>query len=261
MLDIKQIESFYPEYLRAFKKNLLREYLQYKILEAIFTSDYGRYLIFMGGTAAHIVYGNTRFSEDLDFDNRGLDQKGFKALFEFIKKKVALEGYKVDGKIVFKQAFSFYIKIPELLYDYGLSPHKKEIVLIKIDTEPQNFIYDPNKIIVNKFDVFSRISVVPQDILLAQKICAILKRKRSMGRDFYDAIYMFGKTRPHRGYLNEKLHISNGLELKKIILKKCSELNFKQLANEVEPFLFNPSDSRKVLSFPDYVKELEFNPK
>jgi len=29
MLDIKQIESFYPEPLRAFKKNLLREYLQF----------------------------------------------------------------------------------------------------------------------------------------------------------------------------------------------------------------------------------------
>ena len=29
MLDIKQIESFYPEPLRAFKKKLLREYLQF----------------------------------------------------------------------------------------------------------------------------------------------------------------------------------------------------------------------------------------
>ena len=40
MLDIKQIESFYPEPLRPFRKNLLREYLQYKILEAIFEQDF-----------------------------------------------------------------------------------------------------------------------------------------------------------------------------------------------------------------------------
>ena len=33
MLDIKQIEPFYPENLRPFKRNLLREYVQYKILE------------------------------------------------------------------------------------------------------------------------------------------------------------------------------------------------------------------------------------
>jgi len=30
MLNIKQIEQNYPENLRAFKKNILREYLQYK---------------------------------------------------------------------------------------------------------------------------------------------------------------------------------------------------------------------------------------
>lgn len=33
MLDIQQIESFYPEYLKPFKRNLLREYLQFKILD------------------------------------------------------------------------------------------------------------------------------------------------------------------------------------------------------------------------------------
>ena len=43
MLDLKQIESFYPEYLRSFKRNLLREYLQYKILEAIFYFRVGGY--------------------------------------------------------------------------------------------------------------------------------------------------------------------------------------------------------------------------
>jgi len=67
MLDLKQIESFYPEYLRAFKRNLLREYLQYKILEVIFDSRFGEKLSFMDGTAIHIIHQNTRFSEDLGF--------------------------------------------------------------------------------------------------------------------------------------------------------------------------------------------------
>jgi hypothetical protein len=38
MLDLHQIESFYPEHLRAFKKNILREYLQYKVLDIIYDS-------------------------------------------------------------------------------------------------------------------------------------------------------------------------------------------------------------------------------
>lgn len=33
MLDMSQIESFYAEPIRVFKKNILREYLQYKILD------------------------------------------------------------------------------------------------------------------------------------------------------------------------------------------------------------------------------------
>ena len=62
MVDIEQIVSFYPGYLHSFKKNLLREYFQYKILEIIFDSKFGDKLSFMGGTAAHIVYQNERFA-------------------------------------------------------------------------------------------------------------------------------------------------------------------------------------------------------
>ena len=80
MLELKEIESFYPEYLRPFKSNILREYLQYKMLEAVYSSEFGRNLVFMGGTAIHIAHGLPRFSEDLDFDNRGLDKSGFEAL-------------------------------------------------------------------------------------------------------------------------------------------------------------------------------------
>jgi predicted nucleotidyltransferase component of viral defense system len=61
MLDLKQIEVFYPEFLRSFKRNLLREYLQYKILEKIFDSEFGEALSLMGGTAIHMIYGNKRF--------------------------------------------------------------------------------------------------------------------------------------------------------------------------------------------------------
>ncbi|GFP25527.1 hypothetical protein HKBW3S25_01007 [Candidatus Hakubella thermalkaliphila] len=47
MLDLKQIELFYPESLRPFKRNLLLEYLQYKILEIIFDSEFGEKLAFI----------------------------------------------------------------------------------------------------------------------------------------------------------------------------------------------------------------------
>ncbi len=258
MLDIKQIESFYPESLRPFKKNLLREYMQYKMLEAIFNSKFGRKLVLLGGTATRIIHGNTRFSEDLDFDNVGLNNDDFEQLISLIKKQLKLQGYNVETRNVFKGAFRSLIRIPDVLYKNKISKHKNEKLLIRIDMEPQNFSYMLDKIIINKFDVFLRINVVPSDILLSQKIFCIFSRKRQMGRDFYDILFLMGKTKPNLEYLKNKLSIKDQGDLKKMILKKCQSINFNQLAKDLEPFLFTPEDSKRVLSFHDFLKGHNF---
>ena len=85
MLDLKQIASFYPESLRPFQRNLMREYLQYKILACIFRSAHGQHLSFMGGTAIRIAHGGPRFSEDLGFDNQGLGPDGFEDLTHTVR--------------------------------------------------------------------------------------------------------------------------------------------------------------------------------
>jgi predicted nucleotidyltransferase component of viral defense system len=258
MLDIKQIESFYPEYLRAFKRNLLREYLQYKILEVIFDSKFAEKLSFMGGTATHIIYQNNRFSEDLDFDNLGLKEKDFEQLVELIQRKLKLEGYKAETKNVFRGTYRCYIKIADVLFENGLSRHKGEKLLIQLDAEPQGFRYQPDKTIINKFDVFLRINIVPLDILLSQKIFAILKRRRPMGRDFYDAVFLFGKTKPNLDYLRLKLKVKDRIDLKNRLLSSCKKFDFKQLAKDVEQFLFVPEDSKKVRFFYEYLQKYEF---
>src|SRR3989339_481428 len=110
MIDIKSLEQFYPQQVKPFKRNMLREYLQYKILGYIFDSKYSESLVFMGGTAGRIIYNNTRFSEDLDFDNKGLDKKSFKGLAELLKKKLTQEGYNTEVSVVLKGAFHIYLK-------------------------------------------------------------------------------------------------------------------------------------------------------
>lgn len=258
MLDMEQIESFYPEYLRPFKRNLLREYLQYKILEIMFDSRFGRRLSFMGGTAIRIIHSNTRFSGDLDFDNLGLEEKDFGQLTKLIQRTLQLEGYTVETNNVFKGAYRSYIRIPNILFETGLSGHKGEKLSIQVDAEPQRFNYRLDKIILNKFEVFLRINVVPVDILLAQKIFAILERKRPMGRDFYDAVFLLGKTTPNLDYLKLKLKINNWVDLKNRLLLRCGKFNFEQLAKEVEQFLFVPGDSKKVRFFCEYLQRYEF---
>ncbi len=261
MLDIKQIESFFPENLRPYKRNLLWEYLQYKILEIVFDSEFGAKLSFMGGTALHIVHSNTRFSEDLDFDNLGLDRRDFEQLTERVKKKLELEGYTVDIRNVMKGAYRSYLRIPDILFLNGLSRHREEKMLIQIDMEPQGLSYRPDKVILNKFDVFLRINVVPADLMLSQKIYAIFDRRRPMGRDFYDAVFLFGMTKPNLGYLEAKLGIKGLKALKKRLLLRCKDFDFRQLARDVEPFLYHSKDSKKVLFFQDYIKGLKFEEK
>ncbi|MFH0764371.1 MAG: nucleotidyl transferase AbiEii/AbiGii toxin family protein [Candidatus Omnitrophota bacterium] len=256
MLELKEIESFYPEYLRPFKANILREYLQYKMLEAVYSSEFAGQLVFMGGTAIHIAHGLPRFSEDLDFDNRGLDKKSFEALSQSLVRKLRLEGYKIELSVSFGGAYRAYIKFIGLLQENKLSSHKAEKLLIQLDTEPQRFDYKPGQIILNKFDVFTRIDIIPEDILLSQKIYAIFARKRPMGRDFYDAIFLFGKTGPNFDYLKSKSGISAKSILKERLLKKCEDLDFKLLAGDIEKFLFKPEDAKKVLLFREFIKSL-----
>ncbi len=254
MLELKKIESFFPEQLRHFKRNLLREYLQYKILEAMFASRYGQKLVFMGGTAIHIVHGLPRFSEDLDFDNQGLTMDDFRALTKSVAKKLALEGYVVQTSTSFKGAFSADIKVMGVLFNEGLSGHQDEKILIKLDAQPQNFKYCAERVVINKFDVFTSINVVPVEILLAQKFYAILARKRAMGRDFYDAVFLAGKAKPDFAYLKERADIINMEMLKLALLQRCAKLNFKLLSRDVEQFVFSLEDAKKVLLFIEYVQ-------
>jgi len=79
--------------------------MQYKIPEAIFDSKLGIKLALMGGTAARIIHGNTRFSEDLYFDNLGLSKSDFEQLISSLSKKLRLQGYEVETRTVFKGAF------------------------------------------------------------------------------------------------------------------------------------------------------------
>ena len=255
MLDIKQIESFYPEHLWPFKKNLLREYLQYKILEAIFESPMSDKLTFMGGTCIHMVHGSPRFSEDLDFDNPGISRDDFGAFSQRIKRALELQGYKVELKDSYQDAFRASFRFPGLLYDSGISGHRDEKLLIQIDTEPQKVQYHPDKIILNKFDVFSRINIVPADILLAQKIYCIFNRSRPMGRDFFDVVFLLGKSGVNFDYLSKKLSVRNNIELRDKLLLRCAQLDFRRLAKDLQPFVYSQKEVSRVLMFQDVVQQ------
>lgn len=257
MLTLQQIEQQYPESLRIFKRNILREYLQYKILEIIFSSDFATKLSFLGGTALRIVYGNTRFSEDLDFDNFGLQDNEFDALAEKVRVGLENQGLEVEVDTIAKGAYRCNIRLPGILFANELSPHQSEKILIQVDSAAHDFAYQPDKKIINKFDIFSEIFVTPLDILLAQKIYAAVNRKRAKGRDFFDIIFLLSMAKPNYAYLEQKINVHNGQELKDRLQVSLQEIDFVGIVKDVEPFLFNPADTKKIRLFKEYIQQVD----
>ncbi len=257
MLSLKEIEKQYPDNLRPFKRNILREYLQYKILEIIFNSPLANKLSFLGGTALRIIYSNTRFSEDLDFDNFGLTEAEFTSLTEEVRRGMMKLGFKTEIRNVFKGAFRCYLKIPKILLANELAVMPDEKMMIQLDTAPHGFQYEPDSKILNKFDVFTQIFTTPLDILLAQKIYTIFNRQRAKGRDFFDTIFLLGLTKPNYDYLKLKTGIDNWPDIKKKLLEDTKTLDLNELVKNVEPFLFSPSDSKKIILFREYIEQVE----
>lgn len=256
MLALSEILNYYPESLRPFQRFIIREYLQFKILQIVFDHPtYASRFCFLGGTCLRIIHNNSRFSEDLDFDNFNLTEDDFTKLSTIITKGLEYEGYKVEIKNVIKGAYHCHIRFPELLYKEGLSGHKEEKILIQLDTEAQHFDFEPEKFILNKFDVFTEVLTTPIDILLSQKFYAILNRPRPKGRDFFDTVFLLSKTSPNYDYLSLKVGIENSKTLKQAILEKCSQIEMKEMAKDVAPFLFETKNAKQVTLFEAFIRQ------
>jgi len=59
-------------------------------------------------------------------------------------------------------------------------------------------------------------------------------------------------------YLEAKINIKQPRRLRERLLARCEQLNFKQLAGDVENFLIDPADIKKVLHFKDYIEAYDF---
>ncbi len=258
MLSINELVKFYPPALQKYERFIIREYLQYKILEIVFSSEYRDKLAFLGGTCLRLVHGNTRFSEDLDFDNFDLSMDDFNQITDHVQNELVNLGFEIEMRNVEKGAFHCYIRFPELLFSQGISGHKEEKILIQLDTEPHNYLFKTDQPILNKFDVFTQINSTPLSLLLAQKFYAVVNRKRNKGRDFFDIVFLMAQgVKPDYDYLNQKIEVSTPVALKQRILEKCATLDMQEMADDVRPFLFSANEDKKVLLFPQYMEQVK----
>jgi predicted nucleotidyltransferase component of viral defense system len=259
MLDLQQIKNEYSEPLQGYERAIVREYLQVKILQAIFESAQASKLSFLGGTALRIMHGNSRFSEDIDLDNFGLSWQAFGELIQKVKLFLELEGFLVETSMAAKDAFHCDLRFPELLYQQGLTPHQQEKILIQLDTVAQGYTYTPEIKILNKFDVFTEIRVTPLSVLLSQKIYTAVNRKRPKGRDFYDITFLLSKTKPEFGFINQKMGITSPEILRQELLLKIGAFDFDALAEDVAPFLITKEQVKRVIKFREFWKQVDLD--
>lgn len=256
MLSIQEIEKFYPAKLQKFKRHILREYLQYRILASIFRTPQATKLSFLGGTALRLIYNNNRFSEDLDFDHFGLSEPEFQQITTIVQQDLKLEGYDTEMRHVAKGAYRCYVKFPNLLFENKLSLLSTEKILIQLDSAAHGFNYTADKKTLNSFDVFTKIFVTPLDILLSQKIYAALNRKRPKGRDFFDIVFLSSRTKPNYSYLTMKLGVDNAPAIKQLLHDRYATFNFTELVHDVESFLFSPQDTQRITLFMDFLHDV-----
>ena len=165
-------------------RNLLREYLQARILAELQRAGAMLSLAFQGGTALRFL---SRYSEDLDFTlERSTHPFDFRDALRAIRAAFEQEGNAVTIKLREQSAVkSAFVGFPGLPFELALSPHRDEALRVKveIDTNPPAGAGLTSTMV--RRHVLLQLHHHDRASLLAGKLHAVLHAK---GRDFFDLL-------------------------------------------------------------------------
>lgn len=261
MIQIEQIKNYFPAQIREnsiFDKHILKEYLQLMILDYLSSTPYIRKMTFIGGTNLRLVKGIDRFSEDLDFDCKDLSKEEFIEMTNGVILFLERSGLRVEARDKDNPkltAFRRNIHFPELLFDLGLSGHKEERILIKIESQDQRVIYEPVITNIKGCGFFFPFPVPSDGVLCSMKIAAMLAR--SKGRDFYDLMFLLAQASPDYDFLSKRCGVNNLQEFKEVTYELIKTVDLKKKQKDFEHLLFNKVNSEKILQFEDFINSLK----
>lgn len=243
--------------------NTLKEIIQEIILSGLSRGNFFNEAAFYGGTALRIFYNLDRFSEDLDFvlinPNKDFELKNY---FNYIEKELKAYGLNLEinekEKNKDSNIASAFVKGDTLKLIIKFFPndetHKYNHILKKIKIK---FEVDVNPPLGATYERKYKLLPTPHEInlydkesLFASKIHAILCRgwkNRVKGRDLYDYIFFLSNnTNVNLELIRNKLINSNYIkskdnfdinDLKKLLIKKFSEIDYKEAKEDVMPFI------------------------
>jgi len=260
MMQIEQIKEYFPPYLRdnsLYHKYLMKEYIQLLILDFLSDTKWVKKLTFIGGTNLRLVKGIDRFSEDIDFDCKEFSEEEFSVMTDEILLYLMRLGFNAeirekDNRKLTAFGRSFYF--PGFLFELGLSAHREERFLIKVECQDRLFNYSPVIANIKGCGFYFSFPVPDDSVLCAMKISALLSR--SKGRDFYDVMFLLSRTAPDYAFLKAKYGITNMPELKKAFYNILGQVDLSHKSRDFEHLLFEKRNSLKILAFEEFVREL-----
>ena len=226
------------------------------VLDYLATTQYLSKLAFIGGTNLRLIKGIDRFSEDLDFDCKDLSEQDFVDMTDKVIAFLKNSGLTVEARDKANDkltAFRRNIFFPEFLFELGLTGHREERFLLKIEAQNQGVPYQTEMRHVQRCGFFFSLPVPPDSVLLSMKLSALLARAK--GRDFYDCMFLMQQTKPSYEFLKERVGISNTEDLKKAITDKLSAVDLNVKKRDFEHLLFDTHSADKILLFPEFVEE------
>ena len=238
---------------KLFLRNLLKESLQYYVLDYVYSSAWGSSFLFKGGTCLRFCFGLPRLSEDLDFDIKNYKEFNLKkfcqSLSDYFIKKLQ---FKEFGLKVAKNNQQVYLKFP-LMDQLGLKENNSEspILFLRLDLNPvDSNIYQEEISLITDDDFNFIIKRYALTDLFASKLAAILERtfKKGKGdiitfkgRDYFDLIWFLQKNiKPNFLRLENITGVKKNQLIKKID-NKVNQINLDYLKEDLLP-LFRKRD-------------------
>ncbi len=235
------------------KFNLMREYLQAYVLRVMHDEGVFRSAAFLGGTALRFLYDLPRFSEDLDFSLVTKPSVDFSSLMKKIMIELKAAGY--DAVATYKDkktVHSAFIKFSGLMHEAGISPlaSQKFSIKIEIDSNPPQGAETEVKV-VNKYFPISFLSYEVRS-LFAGKLHALLSRKYTKGRDYFDLGWYLATWKdltPNLALLVNALSQTQWPKAmptedtwRQVVYESISGVDWNMVRSDVENFLENPKD-------------------
>lgn len=236
MMTQKQISDL-SHFYHIDEFTIRREYIQILFLNSLYQQSEASRIYFKGGTAFHLLYNFTRFSEDLDFSTL-LKYAEIKKIL--IKVETSLQ-YDLPGLRI----LLLYKGVKGARYRIKYtSPDFKYPFVIRLDFSKESRLIQPETTALStRFPIgqLPIISHLAKREMIAEKINALYERNK--GRDFFDVWFILKSGElPDWNLIKKKS--KNNFE-QKMLLKKIESFPHKKLSQDLAQFL--PRTQKKII--------------